>query len=77
MKKRIREHLQMALNIEDFAINFAKQEGDRDDDYMVKCSDYLGEFEINLQAIKLEIVIVPFIKKSFISAGKSKDEPLQ
>ncbi len=28
MKKKIREHLQMALNIEDFAINFAKQEGD-------------------------------------------------
>ncbi len=28
MKKKIREHLQMALNIEDFAINFAKQEED-------------------------------------------------
>jgi hypothetical protein len=28
MKKRIKEHLQMALNIEDFSINFAKQDGD-------------------------------------------------
>jgi hypothetical protein len=28
MKKRIKEHLQTALNIEDFSINFAKQEGD-------------------------------------------------
>ena len=28
MKKRIREHLRLALNIEDFSINFAKQEGD-------------------------------------------------
>jgi hypothetical protein len=28
MKKKIREHLQMALNIDDISINFAKQEGD-------------------------------------------------
>jgi len=28
MKIRIREHLKMALNIEDFSISFAKQEGD-------------------------------------------------
>jgi hypothetical protein len=28
MKKRIREHLKMVLNIEDFSISFAKQEGD-------------------------------------------------
>lgn len=28
MKNRIKEHLQLALNIEDFSINFAKQEGD-------------------------------------------------
>ena len=28
MKTRIKEHLQMALNIEDFSINFAKQDGD-------------------------------------------------
>jgi hypothetical protein len=28
MKIRIREHLKMALNVEDFSINFAKQEGD-------------------------------------------------
>ncbi len=27
MKKRIREHLKMALNIEDFSINSAKQDG--------------------------------------------------
>jgi hypothetical protein len=28
MKTRIKEHLQMALNIENFSINNAKQEGD-------------------------------------------------
>ncbi len=28
MKKRIREHLKMALNVQDFSINSAKQEGD-------------------------------------------------
>ena len=28
IKNRIKEHLQMALNIEKFSINFAKQEGD-------------------------------------------------
>nr|WAH99849.1 MAG: hypothetical protein OI716_00375 [Candidatus Methanoperedens sp.] len=28
MKNRIKEHLQMALNIDDFSINFAKQDGD-------------------------------------------------
>jgi hypothetical protein len=28
MKNRIKEQLRMALNIEDFSINFAKQEGD-------------------------------------------------
>ncbi len=28
MKKRIKEHLQMTLNLEDFSINSAKQEGD-------------------------------------------------
>ena len=28
MKKRIREHLKMALNIEEFSINSAKQDGD-------------------------------------------------
>ncbi len=28
MKKRIKEHLQMALNIEGYSINSAKQEGD-------------------------------------------------
>ncbi len=28
MKSRIREHLKMALNVEDFSINSAKQDGD-------------------------------------------------
>ena len=28
MKNRIKEHLQMALNIEEFSINFAKLDGD-------------------------------------------------
>lgn len=28
MKKRIREHLKMAINVEEFSINSAKQEGD-------------------------------------------------
>ncbi len=28
MKKRIGEHLRMTLKVEDFSINFAKQEGD-------------------------------------------------
>jgi hypothetical protein len=28
MKKRIKEYLQMALNIDNFSINFAKQDGD-------------------------------------------------